>query len=382
MTLRKDLALVASLIPAGSRVLDLGCASGQLLSHLMNEQGCRGTGVEIDSTSVLAAIRLGIPVIELDLDLQLDDFADDSYDVVVLSRTIQTIRRPQEVLRQMGRIGRRLIVSVPNFGWYGHRLRLLRGRMPMSRELPYEWYNTPNIHLFTLKDFLELCRKDNIRILDLICQGRGFAERGLAWIEKAGNRVPSPAILFLALIIGVILISQILDWANVSVTSLVANPADGSLPTDDLANDPANAEAYKLATEEVGVGAVLAQQLVLEVGACLEGGVLGGVGAGDVVAVPDEPYAGHGGGDRVRVGKDLFNEHSELFGVVGVEGGVHRRGIIRISQVISSIIEKMPFETSGHASFPFAEKIKSAKGCQNPPRRRLSKYEHEKKPQP
>ncbi|MFZ1283713.1 MAG: methionine biosynthesis protein MetW [Propionicimonas sp.] len=152
MTLRKDLALVASLIPAGSRVLDLGCASGQLLSHLMNEQGCRGTGVEIDSTSVLAAIRLGIPVIELDLDLQLDDFADDSYDVVVLSRTIQTIRRPQEVLRQMGRIGRRLIVSVPNFGWYGHRLRLLRGRMPMSRELPYEWYNTPNLRHTTLVD--------------------------------------------------------------------------------------------------------------------------------------------------------------------------------------------------------------------------------------
>ena len=152
MTLRKDLALVASLIPAVSRVLDLGCASGQLLSHLMNEQGCRGTGVEIDSTSVLAAIRLGIPVIELDLDLQLDDFADDSYDVVVLSRTIQTIRRPQEVLRQMGRIGRRLIVSVPNFGWYGHRLRLLRGRMPMSRELPYEWYNTPNLRHTTLVD--------------------------------------------------------------------------------------------------------------------------------------------------------------------------------------------------------------------------------------
>ncbi len=152
MTLRKDLALVASLIPSGSRVLDLGCGSGQLLFHLMQEQGCRGTGVEIDPDSVLAAIRLGVPIIELDLDHQLDDFADDSYDVVVLSRTIQTIRRPQEVLRHMGRIGRRLIVSVPNFGWYGHRLRLLRGRMPMSRELPYEWYNTPNLRHTTLVD--------------------------------------------------------------------------------------------------------------------------------------------------------------------------------------------------------------------------------------
>ena len=101
---------------------------------------------------MLAAIRLGVPVIELDLDHQLDDFADESYDVVVLSRTIQTIRRPQEVLRHMGRIGKRLIVSVPNFGWYGHRLRLLRGRMPMSRELPYEWYNTPNLRHTTLVD--------------------------------------------------------------------------------------------------------------------------------------------------------------------------------------------------------------------------------------
>ena len=179
MTLRKDLALVASLIPAGSRVLDLGCASGQLLSHLMNEQGCRGTGVEIDSTSVLAAIRLGIPVIELDLDLQLDDFADDSYDVVVLSRTIQTIRRPQEVLRQMGRIGRRLIVSVPNFGWYGHRLRLLRGRMPMSRELPYEWYNTPNLRHTTLVD------------LQLLFDELGFTVEQRITLTPAGHPLPA-----------------------------------------------------------------------------------------------------------------------------------------------------------------------------------------------
>lgn len=156
MTLRPDLALVASLVPDGSRVLDLGCSSGDLLAHLARDQGCRGTGVEIDPASVLAAIRLGVPVIELDLDHQLDDFADDSYDVVVLSRTIQTIRRPQEVLRHMGRIGQRLIVSVPNFGWYGHRLRLLRGRMPMSRELPYAWYDTPNLRHTTLVDLQQL----------------------------------------------------------------------------------------------------------------------------------------------------------------------------------------------------------------------------------
>lgn len=156
MTLRADLALVAGLVPARSRVLDLGCGSGTLLAHLMAERGCRGTGVEIDPDSVLAAIGRGVPVIELDIDRQLSDFADHSYDVVVLSRTIQTIHRPQEVLQHMGRIGRRLIVSVPNFGWWGHRLRLLGGRMPMSRELPYAWYNTPNLRHTTLVDLQSL----------------------------------------------------------------------------------------------------------------------------------------------------------------------------------------------------------------------------------
>jgi len=152
MTLRKDLELVASLIPDSSRVLDLGCGSGNLLFHLMRDQGCRGTGVEIDPGMVLAAIRLGVPVIELDINHELDDFADDSYDVVVLSRTIQTVRYPDRVLRQMARIADRLIVSVPNFGWYRHRLRLLRGRLPMGKDLPYSWYDSPNVRYTTLVD--------------------------------------------------------------------------------------------------------------------------------------------------------------------------------------------------------------------------------------
>lgn len=152
MTLRKDLALVASLIPDASRVLDLGCGSGNLLSHLMRDQGCRGTGVEIDPGMVLAAIRLGVPVIELDINRELDGFADNSYDVVVLSRTIQTLRYPDRVLRHMARVADRLIVSVPNFGWYRHRLRLLRGRLPMGKDLPYSWYDSPNLRYTTLVD--------------------------------------------------------------------------------------------------------------------------------------------------------------------------------------------------------------------------------------
>jgi len=156
MTLRFDLQLVADLIDDGSRVLDLGCGTGDLLDHLIRERHCQGTGVEIDPDAVVGAIRRGVPVIELDIDRQLGEFLDASYDVVVLSRTMQTIRRPEAVLRQMSRIGRRLIVSVPNFGWWGHRLRLLRGRMPMSRELPYRWYDTPNLRFTTLRDLRPL----------------------------------------------------------------------------------------------------------------------------------------------------------------------------------------------------------------------------------
>ena len=156
MTLRPDLALVAGLIPAGSRVLDLGCGSGELLAALIASAGCRGTGVEIDPDSVLAAITAGVPVIELDLDSELQEFAEHSYDVVVLSRTVQTLHRPVEVLNHMGRIGERLIVSVPNFGYWRHRLRLLRGRMPMSREIPHAWYDTPNLRHTTLVELEQL----------------------------------------------------------------------------------------------------------------------------------------------------------------------------------------------------------------------------------
>jgi methionine biosynthesis protein MetW len=155
--MRPDLDVVAGLIPAGSHVLDVGCGSGELLAHLFRETGCTGTGVEIDEPSVLCALRAGVPVIDVDVDDELGEFADRSYDVVVLSRTLQALRRPAQVLDELGRIGERCVVSVPNFGLWRHRASLaLRGRMPVSEELPYPWYETPNIHLSTLRDLEEL----------------------------------------------------------------------------------------------------------------------------------------------------------------------------------------------------------------------------------
>lgn len=154
--LRPDLALVADQIPAASRVLDLGCGQGDLLRRLIDDKGCAGTGVEIDPNAVLAAIRRGVPVLERDIPAALDDLADHSYDWVVLSRTLQTMLEPARVLAGMARVGERLIVSVPNFGYYRNRFRLLRGRMPVSKELPYPWYETPNLRFTTLADLEDL----------------------------------------------------------------------------------------------------------------------------------------------------------------------------------------------------------------------------------
>jgi methionine biosynthesis protein MetW len=181
MSLRPELALLADLIPSGSRVLDLGCGSGSLLANLIANSTCRGTGVEIDPAAVISAISRGVPVVELDIDTELDYFADHSYDVVVLSRTMQTIRRPKEVLQEMARIGEQLIVSVPNFGLLRNRMRLLRGRMPMSRDLPFSWYDTPNLRFTTLVDleelFAEIGLKTEQRIV-LNPSGRPARSRG------------------------------------------------------------------------------------------------------------------------------------------------------------------------------------------------------------
>jgi methionine biosynthesis protein MetW len=163
--MRPDQDIVAAMVPAGSRVLDLGCGDGALLEHLIRERGCSGSGVEISDDGFHACVARGLPVVQDDIDDGLGDHGDGSHDVVVLSQTLQATRRPARVLAEMLRVGRRGVVSFPNFGHWRLRAELgLHGRMPSSGLLPYAWYETPNIHLCTLADFERLVAALALRI--------------------------------------------------------------------------------------------------------------------------------------------------------------------------------------------------------------------------
>ena len=157
MNLRIDLAAVAELIPDGARVLDVGCGDGELLSHLRAHKGVDGRGIELSRAGVLNAVTRGLSVVQGDADTDLVDYPDDAFDIAVLSQTLQTVHRPGEVLAQLLRIGRKAIVSFPNFGHWRVRLALLTtGRMPVTQSLPISWHETANIHLCTIKDFEQL----------------------------------------------------------------------------------------------------------------------------------------------------------------------------------------------------------------------------------
>ena len=170
--IRSDLATIASWIERGSRVLDLGCGDGTLLQHLATTLQATGYGVEIDHDKVVSCIKNGVNVLQMDLETGLSGFESDSFDYVVLSQTVQAMRHTEAILRDMLRVGRQGIVTFPNFGHWQSRLQVLRGRMPVSDSLPFQWYDTPNVHLCTLADFESLCETLGARILKRVVIGR------------------------------------------------------------------------------------------------------------------------------------------------------------------------------------------------------------------
>ncbi|NTV52803.1 MAG: methionine biosynthesis protein MetW [Candidatus Firestonebacteria bacterium] len=164
-----DYSRIVSRVEAGSRVLDLGCGKGDLLLRLVKERGVKGMGVEIDENAVIECIHKGLSVFQGDLDEGLSDYGDESYDYVILDQTLQVIRRPELVIAEMLRVGKKAIVSFPNFGHWKVRWKLLwSGHMPRTPKLPFYWYNTPNIHLLTISDFVAFCRAQKIYILEEI----------------------------------------------------------------------------------------------------------------------------------------------------------------------------------------------------------------------
>ena len=172
--LRQDLVQIARWIERDTRVLDLGCGDGTLLAYLRDAHACTGYGIEIDDALVLACVRQRVNVIQADLESGLRMFADGMFDTVVLSQTLQAMHHVEAVLREMVRVGRRGIVSFPNFGNWHHALSLLAGHMPVTPDIPYQWYDTPNIHLCTPKDFELLAARLGLRITEraLLADGR------------------------------------------------------------------------------------------------------------------------------------------------------------------------------------------------------------------
>jgi methionine biosynthesis protein MetW len=154
---RPDFDVIAAWVQPNERVLDLGCGDGSLLKLLIETRGVRGWGIEIDDRGVLAAIGNGINVIQSDLEAGLSGFEDGAFDHVVLSRTLQTVRHTQGIIEEMLRVGREAVVSFPNFAYWKNRKAVMTGRMPVSEDLPYQWFDTPNIRFFTIADFDALC---------------------------------------------------------------------------------------------------------------------------------------------------------------------------------------------------------------------------------
>lgn len=183
--LRGDQLSIADWIRAGSRVLDLGCGDGALLDFLQRQRGVTGYGIEIDPDNIIRCLDAGVNVIQSDLDRGLSDFGDHSFDYVVMTETLQAMRYPHRLLREMLRVGREGIVTFPNFGHWRCRLQIALGRMPVTEHLPHTWYNTPNIHMCTIRDFEALCISEGIQILERrTVDTRHQSTVGMRWLPN------------------------------------------------------------------------------------------------------------------------------------------------------------------------------------------------------
>jgi methionine biosynthesis protein MetW len=184
--IRADLALISQMVAPGSRVLDVGCATGELLECLVRDRSAVGRGIELSQAGVNESVRRGLSVVQGDADTDLVDYPTGAFDYVILSQTLQATRNPAEVLRNLVRIGRHAIVSFPNFGHWRVRARLaLTGRMPVSEALPETWYETPNIHLCTIRDFLALADQLGIEVERSLALDNDGRDKGLGAIRRA-----------------------------------------------------------------------------------------------------------------------------------------------------------------------------------------------------
>lgn len=167
-SLRPDLAFIAHWVRGDSQVLDLGCGDGVMLDYLQSDKRCAGYGVEIDDAKIPTCVARGVSVIQQDMEAGLNLFADNAFDTVLCLSALQMMKNVEGVLRDIARVGREAIVSFPNFAYWPHRVALLRGRMPVSKSLPYEWYDTPNLRCATIKDFEELANEVGLEVLECV----------------------------------------------------------------------------------------------------------------------------------------------------------------------------------------------------------------------
>lgn len=179
--MRHDLQTIAAWIQPGAKVLDLGCGNGDLLKYLRENRQAHGYGVEIAEDRILGCIRNGVNVIQRDLEAGLAEFAAGSFDHIVLSQTLQAVHNTEAILREILRVGREGIVTFPNFGYWKNRWQVLQGHMPVSEDLPYQWYDTPNVHLCTMHDFEALCDRLDIQILQRVVMTDG---RPVNWLRN------------------------------------------------------------------------------------------------------------------------------------------------------------------------------------------------------